>query len=172
MFFRSAPISTARILLMTSAPASICGFKAVRTPRTRPDSRAIICAAMVVVPRSMAIPSPCFPCPTRSASSVRTSIRPCPHSSTNGSSARAWQASRHPEAISSGLNAVLSSLETGKAPASSRTPQPPQMPVPPHGNSTPFAERTGINGEPLGTSISTDQGSNRIRTVSALIVIP
>ena len=121
---------------------------------------------MVVVPTSMAIFLLVLECASvdETVVSARISICHWPHSSTSGSRARAWHASRQPEASSSELKAVPSASVTGSAPESTRTPQPPHCPSPPQGNSKPCAARLATRGPPRGTSTSTESGSRRIRT--------
>ena len=169
---RSAPHKAAQILLITSDPKEAWGLRLVSTPRTLPVAMSTICAAMVVVPRSMAIPRPDLPPLDRPELSVRTSICHWPHSSTSGISARAWQASRHPSASSSAVKKERSGPVTGSDPANTRTPHPPQRPVPPHGNSTPNCGSADASEPPRAISTSTDNGSSWIRTLSTLIWLP
>src|ERR1017187_9484771 len=118
----------------------------------------------------MAMPRPCFFEPGFSAdwleSSARTSMCHCPHSSTSGVSACAWQARRPPRTSSSAENAERSCSVTGSDPARTRTLQPPQRPFPPHGNSKPGCDIAEKSGSPRGTSTTTDNGSNLIPTLA------
>ena len=175
--------------LITSEPKTAWGLRSVSTARTLPEARSTSCAAMVVVPRSMAMPRPDLPAmsvPTLTASagadsvrmghpartaapSERISMRHWAHSRTSGDSACAWQARRQPAASWPGVKAAVSASVTGSEPESTRTPQPPHSPIPPQGNSTPCAARPATSVEPRGTSISTARGSRRMRTRSVSV---
>ena len=157
-----------RTRLMTSAPCAICGLRPVRTPTIAPLARSISCAAIVVLPTSMATPRPWRLHPAIGDLSVRTGAAVSPTSSSKSASARILQASRHPLASSAREKTSRSQAVAAGLPFNTRTPHPPQARAPPQGRSTPWAASEARREDPRSAANDTSRGSSRMVTASLI----
>ena len=160
-----AGASAACTRVMMSPPNTACGFKAVRTPMTRPSPRSTSCATSVVVPRPRPRRAPIASGMPRGCSSASTGTLHCATSIVRSPVTLVRHARRHPPASSEAESRPRSSRVGATAPPEMRTRHPRHVPRPPHGNSTPWGKRRSASGTPRSAASVMPSGSSRTRTL-------
>ena len=146
--------------LITSPPCRDCAFSAVCTASTAPVRISSSCATIVVLPRSMAMPSPARGVNANTVWSERIAASHCAISSSRSAETECRHARRQPPSSSAAVSRFFSSAPAGRWPFSTFTRQPLQRPRPPQGNSTPCSNSTSCKRAPGGTSSSRPAGES------------